>query len=458
MTRHRGNHQRSFRLFWGVFLLLGGVWLGVAGAAPPEPGRAPQELPLTEPLDFDACARLAIRQSPFLTKSDLEIQLRRLDEADSKSDFTPSVNFRTRYYVTDLSRTGLNNSPYSLEFVSEPYSPIEAYFSLQVRKLITKIAVLNHLQAISEGLHRLGRLFLEMEGMRQLIQVQNELVQVAEKNLLLAQEKITIGTGDLLELKVATQEVEVARASHKQLVAAQQKNKESVRAYLAWPASQEFRLELARSRPQILGEPEKFPASEPAPPNASFDLKIQAIRKELQKYNVSLAKTKLLPTFFLGMETPDPLSAVQSRSLFFYVGASIPVWDGFKRLRNISRQKVILKQFEAQTGEKEIDFQEKWREAHNNATEAAAQLRLSQSQLELALLKQKQQEIRYHKLGEPLAGYLEGEKGVFEARKNVLAKTLEYDLARLNLRHLANTLISRYVNEHSLPFRPDAKY
>ncbi len=47
-------------------------------------------------------------------------------------------------------------SRYSLDFTSDPYSPWEAYFSLQVRKLITKIAILNHLKVISQGLNLLG--------------------------------------------------------------------------------------------------------------------------------------------------------------------------------------------------------------------------------------------------------------------------------------------------------------
>ena len=73
---------------------------------------------------------------------------------------------------------------------------------------------------------------------------------------------------------------------------------------------------------------------------------------------------------------------------------------------------------------------------------AATQLKMSQSQLELASLKAKQHEVRYHSLGEPFSIYLEGEKGVFEAKKNVTMKTLEYDLAKLDLRHLANDLVS----------------
>ena len=96
-------------------------------------------------------------------------------------DFFPSVNFRTRYYVNQPTRSGLNPPKYSLEFVSDPYNPAEAYFSLQVRKLITRIAIINHFRVISEGLHRLARMFLEMDAMSQLAKIEIELVQVAGK-------------------------------------------------------------------------------------------------------------------------------------------------------------------------------------------------------------------------------------------------------------------------------------
>ena len=69
----------------------------------------------------------------------------------------------------------------------------------------------------------------------------------------------------------------------------------------------------------------------------------------------------------MGAQTPDPLTLVQSRSLFFFVGANIPVWDGFKRLRNVARQKIVLKQNEAEANEKEIDFKEKWRTAQDKS-------------------------------------------------------------------------------------------
>ena len=289
-------------------------------------------------------------------------------------------------------------------------------------------------------------------------QVQAELIQLVEKQLSFMQERQKVGQGSALEIKVASQELALAKLTQKQLLEGQNKYRKSIRAYLGWPPDQELHLDLASSRQQILGGYENLAQLQEASPDSTIDLKIQDYKKELQKYNIILAKTKLLPTLFMGAQTPDPLSFVQSRSLFFFVGASIPVWDGFKRLRNISRQKIVLKQYEAEANETESDFKEKWREAQINATDSGTKLEVSQSQLELAALKERQAEIRYNTMGEPFSIYLEGEKGVSEARKNVIMKNLEYDLAKLNLRHLANELVSNYVDENSISKHSEEKY
>jgi outer membrane protein TolC len=296
-----------------------------------------------------------------------------------------------------------------------------------------------------------------MDSMRQVAKAETEFIQLAEKNLAYMQERQKIGEGNALEIKIASQELEVARMNHKKILDGQRKIKESIRTFMAWPANQELSFDLSVSRIQLLGNFESPTEAAESITSSTFDFKIQALKRELQKYNISLAKTKLLPTFYLGVVTPDPLSGLQSNSFFTYGGAFVPLWDGFKRVRNITRQKTVLKQLDAEANATENNFIEKWREGQENLADAATQLKMSQSQLELAMLKAKQLEVRYHQFGEPFSIYLEGEKGIVEAKKNILMKTLEYDQARLTLRYLANDLVSQYVNENSLPKRSEDK-
>ena len=116
-------------------------------------------------LNYEEGVRIALYQSPFLTKSSLEIDLRRLDETDSRYGLFPSIDFRTYYYVN--RPTGITGPPYSLNFSTDPnYNPIASYFTLQAQKLATQVAILTHLKTISAGLERLGQLFLDLEFLK----------------------------------------------------------------------------------------------------------------------------------------------------------------------------------------------------------------------------------------------------------------------------------------------------
>ena len=148
-----------------------------------------------------------------------------------RSIFSPRLIFEPVITSSTISQGGVTSSQYYLNFVSEPYSPVVAYFSLQVRKIITRLAILNHLKAISEGLHRLGRMFLEMDSLTQMAQIQTELIQLAGKNLTYMQEQLKIGQGNALELKVAAQELEMARLQHRKLLEGQRKIKESIQSF-----------------------------------------------------------------------------------------------------------------------------------------------------------------------------------------------------------------------------------
>ena len=91
MQVRKGEVSNLVLISLWTLILLGGFFLTPAGATKPATGKAVQEIPPGEALDFDTCARIAIRQSPFLTKSDLEIQIRHLDEKDSKVRFLTLV-------------------------------------------------------------------------------------------------------------------------------------------------------------------------------------------------------------------------------------------------------------------------------------------------------------------------------------------------------------------------------
>ena len=133
-----------------------------------------------------------------------------MDETDSRYAMAPPLTFTTTYYVNRPEHTG-NSKPYSISFSTEPYNPLGAYSTLQAQKLVTQMAILTHLQSISEGLGRLGDFYLQLDALQKLTACQRELIQVSRENLTYVENRLSIGTGTSLEVKVAQQQLALAQ-------------------------------------------------------------------------------------------------------------------------------------------------------------------------------------------------------------------------------------------------------
>jgi outer membrane protein TolC len=434
-----------------LLILLTAAW-GVdappanAEEAPPAKS-AFEEGIVSGPVNFDRAVRLALTRSPYFTKSSLEIEIKRLDEKDSRYDLIPPINFRTQYYVNQPG--GTSNQPYSLSFTYTNYNPVEAYFTLQAKKYITQISILAHMEVIAQGLQKLGRMFLEMETLKQAADRQDYLIELSQKKLDYYQNRSRIGAATSLEVRVAAQELEGAKVEKERIAYSQKRLLDRAAMFMGLKPQQPLELDCKDARRQVIGGFNPATATLEQAKDHSFELKAVELKKELQRYNIMLAKAKLLPYIFAGATTPDPLNALQSRDMFVYFGLEIPVWDGFKRLRNISRQKTILRQFDIDADMKNSDLANKWFDAQENLRTADVALKTAQTQEELANLKERQGEIRYKTGGEPLSVHLEARKAMIEAQKNTSLKTLDYDLALLGLRYLSGDLSGSYVDARS---------
>jgi outer membrane protein TolC len=436
-----------------IAMLMIAVWSSITSPALGEeasPKAASQEATIVSgPVNYDRAVQLALLQSPFFTKTSLEIEIRRLDEKDSKFDMVPPIKFRTQYYVNQPTVNGVHNKPYSLSFTTSDYNPLESYFSLQAKKKITQIAILAHMQIISDGIQKLGQMFLEIEALAKTATRQKDLMDLARQNLDYCQNRLRIGTVTSLEVKVANKEMEAAKVEMERIDFSQKRLQGRIKAFIGMKADQTLVLDFKDAERQVKGGFDTDTASLEQAKSRSYIMKMLELKKELQAYNIMLAKAKLFPSLFLGMSTADPLSAVTSRELFFSVGLEVPVWDGFKRVRNISRQKTILRQYSAEKDEKALSMAEKWSEAQEDLRAAIVARAAAQTQEELARLLERQSEIRYRSGGEPFSVFLAGRKSLVDAQRNVSLKNLDYNLAVLGLRYLSGDLGANYVDTKS---------
>ncbi|MFZ2087985.1 MAG: TolC family protein [Desulfobaccales bacterium] len=424
------------------------AWPAPAMSAPARPQAVPLEI-VKDPADFDNCARVALRQSPFFTKSALEIEVRRLDERDSKSDLFPGLKCAARYYLVQPNDPNVTDPlNYSVAVTTGEYNPIMAYLSLKVTRVITQIATLAHMKAMAAGLERLGKAFLELNALENLIKLRGQAVELARENLRYARERQKLGEVTPMEVQIASQEGEVAAAELEALKASQGSLRKAVHDFMGLKPEQTLRLDASSARRQVLGDFQPKKAGLQEAEERSFDVRIKRMTKELQTYNVSLAKMKFLPSVNLALQTPDPLTLTNTRGTFFSVGLSFPIFDGFKRFRNIDRQKTVLQQYASEEEVKATELSQKWGDAQEKLNNAAAGLRVAQAQADLARLKETQGETLYRSAEKDFSILMAARQARVKAQTEAVKKGLDFDMAALELRHLSGNLVYHYVHEN----------
>ncbi len=395
-------------------------------------------------MNFQRAIGALLQNSPAVRSSGLEIKLRRLDESDSRLAFIPGVTLRTRYYPQQPSES--TTDPYSIEFAVDSYNPIETYFNLQARKVITQMAILAHLQVMSDSILRLGLGYLELEKMDKLQEYARDWISLAEESVAFYRSRVATGGATPVELKLAEHELEMGRAEQERMLNSRATIMEGMSSLMGLGTDQVLDLDLRNVRDQVINGFDPATATLEKARTQSIDLRIQHLKVELQKKHVTVSYARFAPNLLLGISTTDPLGTQTDRGLFFSIGFELPIWDGLKRLHNITRQKTVLRQYNSEETVKETDLETKWKAAQEKLRDSGVQLKLARSQGELAALRVRQVDIAYLAGREPMALLLAEQRREIEARKNTALKELELDKATLALRALTGDLITSYVD------------
>ena len=206
---------------------------------------------LRSPADFNECVRVALAQSPLLTKSSIEIESKRLDVGDAYSQYIPTIVMSTTFYLrlpeyentasssaytsmfqnpssnpsTNLSNAitaansiyagdsaNRNRKKYDLSFSTGSWNPLLTAFDVQAKKELVNIAVLSHLKVIDGGLKRLGATYLQIGMVETMIAMAKEKEELAHKNLEYVKTRAGLGQGANLDVRIAETKINLARA------------------------------------------------------------------------------------------------------------------------------------------------------------------------------------------------------------------------------------------------------
>jgi len=166
------------------------------------------------------------------------------------------------------------------------------------------VAILTHLQSISEGLRRLGDFYLQLDTLQKVTTCQRELIQVSRENLTYVENRLSIGTGTSLEVKVAQQQLALAQGEQEGIALSTKRVLAGLKSFLGLASATDFTFDCRESKRQVLGSFEPATASLEQAKGRSYELKGIELHKQLQDYNIRLAKSRVLPTFVFTTQTP----------------------------------------------------------------------------------------------------------------------------------------------------------
>jgi len=316
---------------------------------------------------------------------------------------------------------------------------------------MTEMAIMGHQQVIAEFIYRLAESFLDLDALTRAESYQNQLIGLVEQNVTYTETRLKSGTGTPAENKLAIQEEELARMEDERIKASEIPILGALKANLDLQPDQNLDLDSANAREQVLNTFDPASVTLAQAEANSFALKTQRLKQELQGRNIGLAKLKYLPTFFFTVENASPIESNNNTSnqVYFSFGLQMPLWDNLSRVRNIDRQKLILKQYEADGELKEQDLLSKWQTAQSKLKTAETDLKVAKGQLELAKAREKQAEAGYHEGRQPFSALITERRGRLEAQKLAEVRSLAYDKVILEIRYLSGDLYNSYVQAES---------
>ena len=248
-----------------------------------------------------------------------------------------------------------------------------------------------------------------------------------------------------VEVQLAKGQLAVAQAEHEYISAQQSTIMEGLRQFLNLDSSQRLDIDFQVIKHQAVGPRNPADYSLEQARIRSFELKIHELKKELQNYRISQAYAKFVPKLTMGVHQTTDLDATQVDDYYYSLSFRMNLWNGFKDVNDVSRQKIILNKYENETRLVEIELNTEWQTTQRALSESEAALKLARLNQEMLGLKERQTEMNYSSNKRLLSGLLDSRIARLEAQKDSIRKSLDQDKNVLKIRHLSGDLFRSLI-------------
>jgi len=348
--------------------------------------------------------RYALVHSELFLKNRLQIQVKSADLKDAHSELLPTLQLSTRFYLDKA--TGNSGSPVSVNMQIVNWSPYVALFKIKAGGIIVDMAQANHFLKISEGIAEMAKLFIKIDVLKCKIRAHRQMVALLRSKVDFGKSRKEQGAQDPLELKGWDVSVRGQLVQIKALEQEMEAASGQLKAIMGYHPDFYLPLDTRDAINQVLNGFNGHLVTFTDIQAGNLGLKILAKKEQLQSVRVEASYMLLLPQPVLMIESIS--NQVDRTSGFnMALGMDHILWDGFRRVRDVKRQKMLLREAHLDRTTKSEAVYNKYRTLQAGLDVAAETEAFNREQSKLAELNEERELLRYKSGNIPFHAYME---------------------------------------------------
>jgi hypothetical protein len=331
--------------------------------------------------DFPTCVRYALVHSEEFLKNRLDIQFRSAELKDTHAELLPAIQIITRYYIAkavgstkDVSGvfvdpvTGqpapvqqvldvfgspvrlrvtnqVDTDPFSVSIFANDWDPFLALVKIKSYGILVDIGKINHHEKIADNIGKMAKIFYRIHVLEKMIRARKQMMAMHQNRINYGKSRLDQGAFDALTLRSLQNS---ARGEQMKIGALERELKDRVsdlKLLMGYHPDFELPLDTRDAANQILNGFNGALVTFGHVQSQNLSLKIMAKQEQLQSNRVTGAYVALVPKPFVYAE--DVQNQVDRTSGFnLAVGLNYTLWDGFRRVREIKKQKMKAEQLQ----------------------------------------------------------------------------------------------------------------
>lgn len=387
--------------------------------------------------DFPTCVRYALVHSDTFLRNRLEIQVRSIDVKDAHAEVLPTITVVSRYYLARTDSTQGNRVNVTLAMTE--WNPLLAILKMKGSGILVDIARTSHFEKIAQHTGDMAKLFLRVYTLEKLLRARKQIVALQQEKVDYGKSRQQQGAIDQLDMRIWDNQLRGERIKVADLQQELEDKTLQLKLLMGYYPDQNLPLDTRDALNQLLNGFNGRAVTFGDVQGQNFSLKIIAKNEQLQSNIVTGSYVALLPRPAMVIESIS--NQVDRTSGFnFALGLDYTLWDGFRRIRDIKRQKIKGEQLKLDRETLSQKLYGMFRQLHGLLLNAGQKEAFEREQAKLAELSE-EKAFTYYKSGAiPYEEYVQKRVEKVEAHVGALTSSQERVTALLELATLAGGL------------------